>query len=282
MAVQTKRVVRVLFGMSCFIFGLASMYTYYRVHTQHLTNPFTGVAIKSAIIECNSIAKVLDYVHDESTLVVFDLDNTLVHPNQELGGDQWVHYMIKQKLAEGYSESDALKATLALYYKVQEFINLYPVEPETIAVLDILAQKKVPAIALTSRSLPIMHRTLEQLKQANVSFNCMQVSNKDLKFEMEYPAVVSRGIVFCSDNPKGKALFRFIELCSISPSAIIFVDDKMSHVMNVEQECLKRQVNFVGMRYGRLDKQVQEFNPKLAEQQLLTLSRMHPELPATA
>lgn len=274
-----KKIGLISLGLGCFTCGLVFMYSYYRFSSRQPNyNDYNDVVIKSTIIDCNSIIKVLDFVKDFKTLVVFDIDNTLVHPKQELGSDQWFAYLIQKKMADGLSFNDALKKVLPLYYKITELIALYPVEPATGDVIAALEKKGIQVIALTARSLPILRRTLDQLREAGISFEFSDVFNKELKFDIEKPAQLCQAILFCNNNNKGTTLFRVLELCNFVPSAIVFVDDKLLHILEVEKECLAHQVPFVGIRYGRLDKEVKNFDPVVAEQQLNALAATHAQL----
>ena len=132
---------------------------------QHSTKSY-----KSCIIESCSIADVLDYVDNQRTVVVFDLDNTLVHPGKDLGSDQWFSYLFKEKLATGSTVQAALEEILPLYYEVHDHILLCPVEPESPSTVSTLQKNGVITVALTSRSLPLVKRTQEQLRDAGFSF----------------------------------------------------------------------------------------------------------------
>jgi len=225
----------------------------------------------SCIIESYCIEDVLKYAKDSSAIVVFDLDNTIVYPGQDLGSEQWFGYMLNQKLAAGMNRQDALAEVLPIYYKVHDHISLQPVEPSSATTISMLQKKGITTLALTSRSLPLIERTKAQLKELGISFTCSEEFNKELSIALEKQAILSNGIIFCNDNNKGKTLIKTLQTCNCRPETIVFVDDKLHHVLDVEKECLLNNIHFVGIRYGKLDAVVAQFDPKRAVQQYTAL-----------
>ena len=225
----------------------------------------------SCIIESRSIRDVLDYANNQQTIVVFDLDNTLVHPGQELGSDQWFSHIFNEKLASGMSRPDVLAFILPIYYEIYNRIALYPVEPEGPAILSTLQKKGIKTVALTTKSLPLVARTQIQLKDAGFSFAPTGCFNCELTVQLEKPALLCQGIIFCNDNNKGPTLLKILHTLNCTPKKIVFVDDKLSHLLDVEKECLLNKIEFIGIRYGKLDPVVAQFDPARAEQQYAAL-----------
>lgn len=240
-------------------------------HNSPYSEKNVNLVCNSCIIESYCIDDVLKYAKDSNTLVAFDLDNTLVYPGQDLGSEQWFGYMLNQKLASGMNRQDALAEVLPLYYKVHDHLSLQPVEPTSAATVSMLQHKGIPTLALTTRSLPLIERTKTQLKELGISFACSEEFNKELSIALEKQAILSNGIIFCNDNNKGKTLIKALQTCNCRPETIIFIDDKLSHVLDVEKECLLNNIHFVGIRYGKLDAIAAQFDPKRAEQQYTAL-----------
>lgn len=237
----------------------------------------------SIIIESNSIEDVLDYAQDQQTIVAFDLDNTLVHPGQDLGSDQWFSHLFKEKLDSGISRPQALTEILPLYYKIHDHISLQPVEQASLTVLSTLHQKGIISLALTTRSLPMVQRTCIQLKEAGFSFVQSDSFNRELTIQLEKPALLINGIIFCNDNNKGQTLIKTLQACSCKPNTIICVDDKLSHLLDVQKECLLNKIHFIGIRYGRQDSVVAQFDAVRAENECMALfGQNYTTLAATA
>lgn len=225
----------------------------------------------SIIIQSNSITDVLKYAHHKDTLVVFDLDNTLIHPNQDLGGDAWFNHLMKQKTETGMSYEDALALVLPFDFYVMDHLRVYPVEEATPGVLDTLGKQGIVFIGLTARSLPLISRTHEQLKEAGLQLTDSPIFDREISFNFNKPAVLHHGIIFCNNVNKGTVLVQVLRACNFNPATIIFVDDKLSHLLEVQKECLANNMRFIGLRYGKLDDAVAQFDPVRAEEQLAAL-----------
>jgi phosphoserine phosphatase len=224
----------------------------------------------SYIFESNSIQEILGFVEHDS-MVIFDLDNTLVHPQSEVGSAQWFDYMLQQKVRMGLSVEDALQELLPLSFKVQNHVDLLPVENDTLHVLDKLRKKGIVTVALTARSDTLVTRTIYQLQKIGINFNAKNEFNRELTLDYPRPVLLKNGIIFCANNDKGSVLFSILTLVNYHPKKIIFVDDKLEHLLEVEKACLRNAVNFIGIRYSKLDPVVAQFDPIRAEHELSLL-----------
>ena len=48
----------------------------------------------------------------------------------------------------------------------------------------------------------------------------------------------------------------------------VFINDKLTHLLPVEETCQERQVPFIGLRYSATDCKVSSFRPEIAQIQL--------------
>ncbi len=232
--------------------------------------------VSSCIIESKSIADILSYVSTPNVIVLFDIDNTLACPEGELGSDQWFTYLMTENHNAGMNDSNALESALKIYFHAHNFINLVPAEKNTLEILDQLRKLNIPTAAFTTRSLPIVERTIEQLAHAGIQLNPPANFGKELSFTVnEKPALFKNNIIFCNNNDKGKTLTNLFKEFNYHPELVLFVDDKVSHLLTVQSECLAHNIRFVGVRYGYLDDRVKNFNPQHAQQELLKLFAEH-------
>ena len=92
---------------------------------------------------------------------------------------------MKQQTSSGKNNSEALSQGLPLYsHKVQNIIQLYPVEEDTKQVLDTLNNKGIITLALTTRSLPLIERTTAQLHQAGLELTHSPIFDRKLNHEI--------------------------------------------------------------------------------------------------
>ena len=243
---------------------------YWSADISHAQNKQT-TTYTSRILESTSINDIFTYAPNNKTLVVFDLDNTLVYSGQDLGSDPWFFHLLNEKIASGLSREEALAIVLPMYFEVYNHLSLQPVEQDSSAVLAKLQKQGISTVALTTRSLPLVERTKVHLKEAGFNFAADKTFAQNISVQLAKPALLTDGIIFCNDNNKGQTLLKMLEACNCKPETILFIDDKLSHLLDVEKECLLNKIQFIGIRYGKLDSVAAQFNPKQAEQQYITL-----------
>src|ERR1700733_13784806 len=136
--------------------------------------------ISTTIIESDQLSTVLDYIDTKNTLVIFDIDNTLAHPVEELSSDEWFCHLVDTKMAQGFDYLTSVYYALPAAYYAQFNVALKPTEKDIPALLAELANNGIAVIALTTRSLFIAERTLEQLDNINIHFFAPNIDPKDL------------------------------------------------------------------------------------------------------
>jgi len=228
------------------------------------------------IIEANNIESVLEHAKDGDTLVIFDIDNTLLHTNQELGSDVWANWYVHQKLREGLNPFQAVDYMLDLFNHIHAHIDIYPVEDRSVAIVQQLKDLEIPTMCLTSRPSSMIDVTQEQLIKTGFVLNCPSHLNKALSLKIDHKAEMANGIVCGGMNDKGNVLAHIFEKLNCSlPEAIVFVDDKKSCVDSIGKTCSAIGADYTGIRYGYLDKLASQFDAKKAEIQLADLLKRH-------
>jgi len=206
---------------------------------------------------------------DETTLLIFDLDNTVIKPAQTLGTDQWYAQLVKQYLAAGESENEAIEKAISVWASVQKVTRVVPVESVT---PNLIRQKQglgIQVMALTARPLELISTTDTHLKSVGVDFTKNPVFDRPLSLKSDEAARFERGILFVGPkNNKGKVLVQFFEETGISPKRIVFVDDKLKHVRHMEEAMSTLPAEYLGFRYGATDQEVANFDESIAKVQL--------------
>jgi hypothetical protein len=226
-----------------------------------------NLSCNAHIIESDSLATVLDYIKTPNTLVIFDIDNTLAHPIEELSSDEWFCYLVEQKMLQGYDYLTSVYYALPAAYYAQFNVPLELTETTTPALIAHLIDNGIAVMALSTRSLFISERTLEQLDNINIHFFMPNVDPHDLVLPMQYPCFYKRGILFGGNNDKGHVLTRFFDIMNYHPETVIFIDDKMKYLVAVEKALEGHDVVFYGIRYSGCDERVKNFDPAKAAQQ---------------
>ncbi len=225
--------------------------------------------IDAKIIEIKNISEISKYAKDENTLVVFDIDNTILEPdnNDGYGSDQWFSALVKSKTDKGFNTISAIEMVLPEYYKAHDSIKVKTVEEnETLKVINLLQKQKIPVIALTARSLPMTNNTFRELKEINIDLTPTALSKQNITFKKnEFPAKYQKGILFVGNNNKGKLLKTYLSAVSFEPSKIVMIDDKEHHLKKIETEFKGTKTSFIGLRYAFLDAKVKNFVLKTSE-----------------
>ncbi len=200
-------------------------------------------------------------------LVIFDIDNTLIEPVQELGTNQWFENRIKEYISYGHSKPDSLEKALQEWTAIQSITLVKLVEPGIEHIVKDLQNQGYTVIGLTTRGLGISTRTIDQLQTVKINLTATAPTNEEIFFMNERGVLFRGGVLFTAGTHKGKALEKFLKTVGCNPSSIMFINDKYSHLLPVEEYCEKFALPFTGIRYGFLDEKVKNFRKQIAEVQ---------------
>ncbi len=224
------------------------------------------------IKQSNTISTILDNV-TPNTLVLLDIDNTILQPKQTLGSDQWYSNMVKV-FKQTMPDAKAKTRAIAIWQRIQNKIEVVPMESTTIEVIKKLQKDNIRVMALTARSKPVVDRTIELLAELGLDFSINNTEFNNVKLYPKHDVKIKKGIIFIGPlNNKGKVLLRFLEKTSLKPEKIIFVDDKAEHTQSVDAALNSIGMDHLVIRYGAADKRVASFSKKIADKQLDIFNR---------
>jgi phosphoserine phosphatase len=221
---------------------------------------------RAEVREIKTMSQIAPHI-DDSTLVVFDLDNTLIEPVGNLGSDQWYDYLIRRYVeVERLPKKEAIRKATDLWNKVQWLIEVKAVEAGTPDLIKKFQDRGVRLMGLTSRTPSIADRTLAQLASVGVYLDRCTVHDKELKLKGDEDARYTHGVLFVGEsNDKGKVLVQFLRQIDRVPKKVVFVDDRHKHVANVEKAARELKIGYVGLRYGATDAKVKQFGADTAD-----------------
>lgn len=87
-------------------------------------------SLHANIIEIKHFNELQTYLKPD-TLIMLDVDNTLMEAVQELGQDQWFRYRLDTYISSGINKADALENALAEWEAVQFLTKVKVVEEGT-------------------------------------------------------------------------------------------------------------------------------------------------------
>lgn len=228
------------------------------------------------VVEITKMAAIKGAVQP-GTVLVLDIDNTLVEASQMYGSDQWFEYLVTSGIADGKQlglpenevKARAVKRAIEIWQPVQKVTTVQPVEKETASIIESFQKQGFCTMGLTARPLEIEEATQRHLRSVGVSLTAGCKMPELIKgFEGKSDVGWYNGVLFVGPgNDKGEALVRFLKSNDIESKRIVFVDDKTRNTDSVERACIKYSLDCVNFRYGAADHRVKRFDPKIAEVQ---------------
>jgi hypothetical protein len=234
-------------------------------------------SVQAEVREAPTMA-LLNQVVTAKTLLVFDIDNTLLEPVTTLGSDQWYGYDIEKHKARGEDQDTAIMNSVRDWLKIQPFTSVRPVERITPAIIQNFQARGVRVMGLTARPIQASTLSARQLASAGIDLSKTPPRGDDLELTSDDRALFTRGILYVGPrNNKGLVLMKFLKMTSYRPARIVFADDKPIHVHNMDVATATEHIPYLGLRYGAADARVRQFNPKLADLQWMLMGRVLPD-----
>lgn len=225
---------------------------------------------EAEIIETKYMKQSLPYI-TKDTLVIFDIDNTLVEPTQELGSDEYFSSRVDEFQKQGISRQQAYKKAIREWTSIQSITQVKLCEPGSDKIIKDLQENKIVAMGLTTRGLGLSTRTVEQLETLGIDLTHTAPTNEEIHFmnansNNEIHGVLFRGgVLFTAGTDKGAALCKFLAQSHYCPKKIVFINDKAAHIQEVEKYCDANNIPFIGIRYGYTDEKVKNFRREIAD-----------------
>lgn len=222
------------------------------------------------IVETSRFDDILIYIDQTSprkTLVVCDLDNTLTVPCDPLGSVAWSEYLQSNLQSKGVSKKDAEVIEHILWKTIQPHIEVKTVDPKTSEVINELKKRQIPVLILTSRFPEDSWFTFAQLQSVGIDLSLQKdLPQVSLQLPLTPYALYEKGVLFSTTVNKKSAVFiKFLKLHKMDLKCVIFVDDKLHHVEDVENACKNLGIEYIGIHYIGADKYFKIFNPSKAE-----------------
>ena len=210
-------------------------------------------SIHSYVISTN-ITDVLKYIENpQKTLVVFDIDGTLIDVEIDHEAPyQWFKNKIKEKVKEGLSPTEAQKKLLEELCNNKKFL-VKIVEENTIQVVSNIQNQGTMLIGLTARFSALANFTKDNLTMMNIDFAQNGLTPNFIALPLDHPCIYKDGIISCGNNEKGTALISFLDHTHYMPELILFVDDRLSNILSVEQALKEKGIRCIAIHYQKND-----------------------------
>ncbi|NGX60240.1 MAG: hypothetical protein KR126chlam3_01409 [Chlamydiae bacterium] len=221
--------------------------------------------LSGAIIEISDMKDMLpllDFSDPTKTMIVFDIDNTLLQAKQQLGSVAWGEHMTKELIKKRVPHDEAKEITNILWSAVQPYIEIEPVLPNTSWLVKDLQTQGATILCLTARAPHEVAYTHRQLKSIGID---LDGTDKQQEFFLNRKVLFYQNILFSTPfNKKSKTLLCFLEHNQLDVNQIVFIDDKYSHVEEVIRALEKKGITCLGIRFSGADQRVAQYNPKIS------------------
>lgn len=213
----------------------------------------------------NSMQEINKYI-DKDTLILLDLDHTVFEGKEYgYGHANWFYDRIEKGKAIGKNEVEIIKKMFPHWLHSQKNAQVKPVEPFIPELIKQLQTEGYFVMGLTSRQIPLVDITINQLKGIDVDFISKQLPNEKLDLNFDAPTQMKAGILFCSDyNNKGDVLHAYLDKFKIVPKKILIVDDSMRNIQSVIHS-YSHKATVIGAYYPLVvEYKKQHWNPEYA------------------
>lgn len=241
-----------------------------------LTLIYTNYALASERITTKSFAQIQQFIAAKSAavgveniLIVYDFDNTLMAMDQDIGSDQWYNW--QSELLRAKKTKNAVATTRSelfeIHYKISALGKMHFVEAQIPEIVKSIQSLKIKSIILTSRGSILRNDIESELGAAELEFRKSAFGPEGgfpgnfIPEGLENAREISYmdGIIMGSGQHKGKILKAILKKTSNSFKTIVFVDDTLKNIENMENE-LKTDVDLYTFFYTHEQERVEKFS----------------------
>ncbi len=221
---------------------------------------FLPIPSEAHVLETASFAEIDPLLEKASSscIIFCDIDNTLIQSQLHLGSASWGEGIIASLLEKGFNKADALAIEALLWKYVQMLVPIQAVDSEAPFYLSKWQAKNIPIIGLTARYPEETETTNRQLISVGIELTQFFLPDDVCNY--------SNGVIFCGmHQTKAEVLLNFLDKTNLQADLVIFIDDKGTHVSEVDAALQARGIASIGIRFSGADSAVAAYDPQLAE-----------------
>lgn len=203
---------------------------------------FSHQSVLGEVEEIDSFERIDDVVKQaDEPLLVWDLDETVLVPQQPFGGRRWYQLMTERFMEEYAVKPDqALRMSDALWTYLQQEASVQLTEPNLPYDLKALSSSAEGMMALTTRSPAHQAFTEKQLESLEIDFSFLVPQGlSDVRFRegdlFDEEILFENGVLYAANNSKGRVAKFFLERTGLAPKAIVFVNDELTYLKSIQE-----------------------------------------------
>jgi hypothetical protein len=232
------------------------------------------LATISAFSEIRTIYSLDEISTDEfspKTLVMFDLDDVLIYPQDALL-QNWRSGWKPEEMRAWTAEEDTI-AWMSAKFQIMD--------PSAPTLIDRLYENRVPTIGFTAFAMDqsgivesIPEWRSQHLKELGIHFRI----EKEIVFPVQkgfVPPSFEKGVLYCGDfykkdkDNKRKTVALYLDWLDWIPKLVVLIDDGKKQLESVEEELGERNIPFIGFHY--IPKKLDPIDEKVADLQYKTI-----------
>lgn len=110
---------------------------------------FVSFSLEGEILESGTLSSVLPFA-EKDTLIIFDIDNTLIESSIQMGSAQWRNHIRAKAKEAGFDAQESEEILDRFWVFAQSFVPVRLVDQAALSTLDKVRSKTL-AVALTAR-----------------------------------------------------------------------------------------------------------------------------------
>lgn len=224
---------------------------------QTVTGPGFSKPAISEVVPSKNLSDVKNYLAPEfgRTLVVFDIDDTLLTSESFFGSDHW------------YQWQGTLASKDPSYVPCKFDVNAINYETETLEKTEadgaqIVNSIEADKIIVTARSPYSRGPTLRELQNTGYALplpldddpNGLAYGWQDPPSSKEAAVSYDDGVLMVSGRNKGKLLLDLLARLKVHYDHVILVDDGAGNIKAMQDALLEAGIHFHGLHYTRIEK----------------------------
>ena len=175
------------------------------------------------------------------TLLLLDIDETLLTGGDGYGGERWYDDRIRKSVQGGMAEDEAVLEANAAWEAAQPDLPVAITEATVLEILETAKQRKVFTMGLTARRSETSALTARQLKSLGINLRLTEWRHDDFSITVHARHVA--GILYGGPLvEKGLLLGTLLDVSKTLPQQIVFADDKAHHALQVKVQCQARGI----------------------------------------
>lgn len=200
---------------------------------------------------------------DQETWVLFDIDDTLLESELQVGRSAWYYSEIVRLVEKGMDKLQAIQTVDQEWFQVVDRCPIRTPENETASLVKKAKQSAGAVFAMTARKPDSALFTFKQMEKLGIDLTSHFPKSLGTDPSM---GLYENGILFVDlKQSKGSALRLFLNSSEKKPKTIVFIDDLKRHLIDVEKELASLEIDFVGVHYRKTEER--PFDQIQAEQE---------------